>query len=494
MSLAKKAASGFLWTTGATLGSRVVTIVSTFVLTRFLPPEIQGEVNLAYGLVLTAGTMTAIGVVQFLAANPEEGRDMAFHGTVLVLSTGLIACLASILVAPYYGDLLGVEALAQYVPGLALAHFLDRMTWVPRGVLVRDMRFRMVGLRVAVSELVFAASSVTFAYLGWGGFAIVAGNLVRGAVGILFSFSVTSWRDSLQPCKLVAEKFLRIIRFGAPITIASLFHFGASNWDNSLMGFRFGEATVGLYNQAYRIADLPATNVGEQINDVLVPTFARLEDADSRRRGLLRACGLMAMLVFPMALGLGAVAMTMVEVFYPPSYRGVAPFLIVLATLSISRSIGTLAGGFLQVVGRTRGFIYIDLLLVIMVLGLVWLLSAWGPVMSAVGVGIAFTVSVLLTIRALLPDGITIRDVLAAVARPFVACLPMIAAVVGVRLALLDSGMPAVARLLAEIGVGAAVYVGACFVFAPAITRDFLNLGLSVVRRRRAARAPEAAS
>lgn len=491
MSLAKKAAAGFLWSTAAALGARLITIVSTFILTRYLTPEAQGEVNLANVLVLTAGYATALGVGQFITANPTIGRDVAFHGNVLVLGTGVIACTGCVLTGPLFADWLDVPGMAQFVPGLAISHFLDRCAWLPRAILLRDLRFRTVGFRVAVGELTFAISTVAFAYMRWGGFAIVGGNLVRGAVTLVLAIVVTDRRDYFEPCRLAWGTFKRILRFGLPITVAALFHVGASNWDNTYMGWRFGERTVGLYNQGYRIADLPATHIGEQINDVLVPTFARLEGAEARRAGLLRACGLMAVLVFPMSFGLGAVSLTMVEAFYPPAYQGVAPYLTVLAVLSLPRSLGSLAGGFLQVVNRTGSFIIIDFILVVSVLGIMALLSPLGPVWSAIGVGLAFMLSVVLTLIALRPDKIWIRHVVGAVIQPFLACVPMVAAVIGARFLLQPTGLPAAVRLLGEVIAGAVTYVGASFLFSPKITKDFIQLGVDVLRRRRAKKADD---
>ena len=485
MSLAKKAAGGFLWTTAANLGARVITIASTFVLTRYLAPEVQGEVNLAYVLVATAGAASTLGVAQFVAAHPKEGRDTAFHGTVLVLALGVLVVLGCLGLAEPVAVWLKVPGMSRYVPGMAIAHYLDRCGWVPRALLVREMRFRLAGLRVAVGELAFAASSVGLAHAGWGGDAIVGGNVVRSVVGLGFLLVVVDWRDYLSPCRIALATLRKILRFGLPITIASLFAMGAMSWDNSFMGYRFGEATVGIYNQAYRLADLPATSVGDQINDVLVPTFARAPDLDSRRRGFFRAASLMGLIVFPMALGLGAIAPTMVEVFYPKSYQGVAPFLVVLATLSIARSLGNLAGAFLQVVGRTRSFVVIDFILVVTVLGFMALLARFGAVWSSVGVGVAYFLMLLLTVAALGPDGITVKAVGAAVWRPFLACAPMVGVVVGLRYGLSTIGLPGVVRLLAELVGGALAYVISAFLIAPKPARDMLDLGRSVLRRRR---------
>jgi len=484
VSLAKKAAAGFIWTTAANLGSRFITLVSTFILTRFLAPELQGEVNLAVVFVASVGAATTLGVGQFITANPKEGRDVAFHGSVLLMGAGLIGVAVCLLFATSVANWLNVPAMAAYVPGLTVSHILDRMGWMQRSILLRDMRFRTFGMRVALGELTYALSSVFFASLGWGGDAIVAGNIARAGVSLLFLLSVTNFRDYLTPHRLSRAIVGRMLRYGVPITVAGFFHVGATNWDNSFMGWRFGPATVGVYNQAYRLADLPASTLGDQINDILIPTFARLDDAAARVRGFLRATALLALLVFPLAAGLSVVAPTLVEVFYPPSYAEVAPFLVVLASLNMFRAIGNLSGAMLQVVGRTQVFAFIDLLLVVMVLGSMALLAPLGAVASSVGVGLAFTSSVLLTVRALRPEGITLLATLNAIVRPFFACVPMVAVVLGVRAVTHALGGPL--RLGLEIGAGVVAFVASAFVIAGPVARDFVQLGRSTLRRRRA--------
>ena len=485
MSLAKKAAAGFIWTTAANLGARFITLVSTFILTRFLAPELQGEVNLAVVMVASVGAATTLGVGQFITANPKEGREVAFHGSVLLMCAGLLGVAVCLLTRHQIADWLNVPAMAHYVPGLAFSHILDRMGWMQRSILLRDLRFRTFGFRVAIGELTYAFSSVFFAFLGWGGDAIVAGNIARAGISLLFLVSVTDFRDYLTPHKLRREIMGRILRFGLPITVAGFFNVGATNWDNSFMGYRFGPGTVGVYNQAYRLADLPAATLGDQINDILIPTFARLEDQASRVRGFLRAVGLLALLVFPLAAGLSVVAPTLVEVFYPPSYAGVAPFLIVLASLNMFRAIGNLSGAMLQVVNRTRVFAFIDLLLVVMVLGTMALLAPLGPVASSFGVGIAFTTSVVLLVRSLRPEGITLVATIKSIGRPLLACVPMVAAVIAVRFAM-GGHLPGSARLAIEILVGVVTFVGSAFIIAGPIARDFVRLGKSTIQRRRA--------
>ncbi len=487
MSLAKKAAAGFLWTTLANVGGRLVTIVSTFFVARFVLPFDQGEFNSAFVIVYTASNATQLGVQQYLAANPTSGREVAFHGGVLTLGAGLIGCAIVLALGGPIANVIGSPGIAHYIPGLVAAHMIERVGWLPRNVLVRDMQFRKVGMRAFVGEVTFAGVSVALAARGWGGDALLFANLVRAVVGLAYLVSVTSWREYLEPCRLKLETFRSMLRFGMPISISMLFHYGATTWDNLFIAWRFGPATTGLYNQAYKLAELPATYIGEQINDVLVPTFARVSDPEARARGFLRAASLMALVVCPLAVGLGSVAYTAVQTFYPPTYAGVAPFLAVLASLSMFRSIGVLSAGLLQVVGRTRILAVIDLVLIVLLLGSMLILSSFGAVWAAVGVGIAFFLNAVHVVRELKPEGILLRSVAGALVGPMLACLLMAAAVFGVRQLLEPAGLHAALRLTIEVLVGAVAYVASAFVVARPIAQDFLALATSILQRRRGA-------
>ena len=485
MSLAKEAAGSFLWATAASFGARLLSVVSTFLLTRYLSPEAQGEVNLAYVFVSSAGIATALGVSQYVAARPDAGRSAMFHGTVLVLGAGLLSCLLCIVAAPWAAAWLGTPRMTDYVPGLVLAHFIDRCGWVPRSLLVRQMRFRALGARVAAGELTFAASSVALAAIGLGGHAIVWGNIARAAVGLSLLLAATRLRDHLSPCRMEGRTFRELLSFGFPITVSQFFRLGATSWDNSFIGARFGEAAVGVYNQAYRLADLPATSVGDQLNDVLVPTFARVQDAGARRRAFLRAAALLALLLLPMAAGLALTARSLVAVFYPPAYAGVAPFLAVLAAISVARGFTSLSSAFLQATGRTRRFALNDILLAACVLGLMALFAPQGAVFSAAGVAIAFLGNTALMLQTLRPAGITFCDVLSAVSRPVLAIVPMGVAVVAIRAGLSSLGASPGLSLAAQILFGALVYSAAAWLVAPVVSRDLLALASSTLARRR---------
>ncbi len=475
-SLGRRAVRGALWSTAANLVSRVVTIISTFILTRYLAPEVQGEVNVAFVIISTIGLFSTLGMGQYIVAHPDAGKQVTFHASCLFLGLGVVAFLGTWAVARPLGGLFGAESCAVYMPGFVLAQLLERFASLPRCILARDLRFREIGTRLTLGELVFAASTVYFAARGWGGQAIVMGNIIRAVVGVAYYLKVTRVSDYLSPSPFRPEIFRSLVRYGLPMSFGTLFHYGATTWDNLFISYRFGEATTGLYNQAYRLADLPATQIGEQFGDVLVPSFARVEDKEQRKTAVLRAAGILALVVFPLAIGLGAISLTLVEAFYPPSYAGVGPFLAVLAVLSVFRPIGVLVMGYLQVVGRTLAYMWLDLLKVVTIIGSMFVLSRFGPVWACAGVGIGFGLNAIQMVWAMKPDGYSPVALLKTMAPPLVACGLMGLTVVAIRGPLIGLGLSPWLRLVIEVAVGGIVYVPAALLIAHKSSRELLRL------------------
>ena len=143
-----------------------------------------------------------------------------------------------------------------------------------------------LALARGVCEMLYAGVSIALAVAGFGGMSIVYGNIVQWGTFMLAMIYLADWRDWIKPAKITWDQTKAIFGFGLPMTIGNIAHNAAKKWDNLLVSRFFGEATVGRYNLAYNLADIPATHVGEHIAEVLLPSFALL-DQEERGDALL---------------------------------------------------------------------------------------------------------------------------------------------------------------------------------------------------------------
>jgi lipopolysaccharide exporter len=482
------AARGAAWTILTGIGSRFVGLFGTLWLTYYLAPEVQGEVSDAFIVVLTAHQLSTLGVQQYLVAGPEPEKGLAWHVTVFQFFLGIVAFGLVILLRDAFSGVLHAPTMGQYVPGLAAAMFIERFGTVPERLLSRQMKFRTIGLGRTLGEMAYTAVSVAFAWRGFGGMAIVYGNIVRSILYLVVLARATPRAAWLSPTPLSFAMLRPALRYGLPLWVGAFATFVSRRWDNLVVSGLFGAQVVGEYNLAYNLADIPATQVGEQIGDVLFPSFSRMEP-EERKLALIRSTGLLALVVFPLAVGLGAVAPTLVHVMLRPEWYGVAPMLVILSALSVTRPVGWTIQAYLQASQRPRASMWLGLAKIAFLMTAMVVLGKVTnePLWACGAVGIAFGLHSLASMFVVShDDGVSVWTLLGRCAPPLLATLPMAAAVYGVRVAMARTGIvPPVVGLVVELVTGGLAYVASAFVLARGSALEFTNLLREEIRRRR---------
>jgi PST family polysaccharide transporter len=319
-----------------------------------------------------------------------------------------------------------------------------------------------------------------------GGTAIVVANIVQATLTAAIEIYVCGVASWLTPHRLRWERVKEIFNFGVPLGLEAFLYEAARYGDKLVYSRMFGVARTGEYNLAYNLADLPASYIGEQVSNVLLPTLLRV-DLQRRTEVLVRAIGMLALITFPMATGLGLVAHTLVDVLLPEQWQGVAPFLAVLAVASVFRPVNGLISQYLISVERNRTLLSIEALRVAILFASMLVLGLLGPVTAAVSVGFASFIHTCALVRAVHGDGRFVRDLLAAVRAPVLACSVMAVVVLSGRAVVgpvdgLREGM----LLGGEIIGGAIAYGGAMLVLGRAATFEALRLARGVLRPRQA--------
>jgi lipopolysaccharide exporter len=484
-SLAKRTASGAAWTIITNLGSRALSLVGTLILARFIDPTDYGEVLGASVLAATALALSNLGLGQYLVAKPNHTREEAWHVTfycvgVCALSLGVI-----VLLGPIIGPRFQLHDIMRYLPALACLTLLDRAGTIAERQLYKQLRFKLIGINNAVAEVLYAGVSLALVMLDYGGWAIVWGNVARTAFRGLVIFSTVDRRDWLSPGPIKWAVTREVFSFGLPLTLSSIAQFASRKWDNMLTSRFFGPALMGSYNLAYNLADVPAAQVGEQVGDVLLPVFAQLKP-EERKRGLVRSVRLLAILMFPLAVGLGAVSETLVRVFFDSRWTNVAPMLTILSALSLSRPIGYAVSNYLQAAGKPTTSSMLEIAKLGLLLGCMLVLGRIGPMWVCAAVGIAFTTHAIACLYVISLDGIPFWATLGGLMTPLLACIPMVLAVLGVRYGLIHVGLPyPLLSLILEIVAGAVAFVASALVVARPIALDLIGLVKGLIQRRR---------
>jgi PST family polysaccharide transporter len=216
-----------------------------------------------------------------------------------------------------------------------------------------------------------------------------------------------------------------------------------------------------------------------------MPSFSRMEE-EERRNAVVKAAALMAIIVSPLGVGLGAISPTLVDALFDERWHGMAPLLAVLSIMTLFRPMTWSAVAYLQAVQQTRLVMWASVTRAVLVLPLVGLFGWLGdPTWACVGACIGYAVHSLGTIVAIGREtGLPVAPYLVGVLRPLVACIPMFAGVAGIELAFVELGVHPVASLIVQVIAGTLIYVASSLVLVRQSSLELIRFARGAVRGR----------
>jgi lipopolysaccharide exporter len=483
-SLNARTVRGAAWTVGSGILVRAVGVVGTLVLTHYLAPEEYGAVSLAVTLVATANVLSTLGLGQYVASRPTHDPSVGVHATALHLGLGVAALLAVWALRGPLSSFLHAPQAASFVLPLCVAFMLERIGYVPERVLLRHLMFREVALARSASGLAYSIGSIALAALGAGAPAIVWGNVARFAVKLGCICYYADRRDWLA-WRLPDRRVLsHMLRYGVPLSLATLSSYVTGNWDNLLISRWFGLEALGAYNLAYNLADTPATQIAEQAGDVLVPSYAQ-QTPEARRKAFAQSLLALSMIVTPLAVGLGIVAPTLVEALLDRRWAPAGPMLLVLATLSVVRPAIWISDSYLMAIDKSRLATLIEAVKLLCLFGALVAFGFKSPVWACGAIGVGFSATALVALfTASRADGMSLRVLLKAELAPLPAVVVMVLAVLLARRGIATISAPPSVRLAIEIIAGAAGYVGGALWLLPETTHQLAAAARDAFLRR----------
>lgn len=487
-SLGDAAARGTGITLAVQAGRTILQFGSIVALARLLTPADFGLVAMVTAVIGVADLVRDFGLslaaVQAAKLSHGERTNLFWANVGLGLACTLVAMAMTPFIVAGYQE----PRLAPIVLALAPVFLLSGITTQFKAGLVRDMRFRAVGLSDFSAQVVATIVAIDLAAAGFGLWALVVQQLVSAAVTAGICMWLAKWRPSLPNRRVSIRKFLR---FGVGVFGTQGISYVTKNIDNITIGAVWGASPLGLYSRAYQLMMMPLNQINAPMTQVAMPVLARVQGDNTSFLGYLRKSQLVACYVtatlFAVATGL---AHPVVLVLFGDQWLEVVPIFAILAVGGMFRAVAQIAYWAYLAKGKSgalfRQRMVTGLITVVMILaGL-----PWGPVGVAVGCTVASFVSWIVAVWHVgRVTGVNTRSLITNAAR--------IVAVVGIpagAVAYLATLVP-VAPLLQLVlgGLFVLAYLGLAYLTVRSVHED-LDLTISFARRAFVARTSKRAA
>lgn len=437
-------------------GSMLLTMAVRFVILRLLTREILGFMSIPSAVVTVLLVIVDGGFSQSLVRHRNPGPYD--YKSVFIFNLLVATALYLLLVAtmPFVARWYDMPEIARITPVFFLLLPLNALCTVQNAIFTRQFRFELLSKVTFFSSLVGGLAAIALALAGWGIWSLVAERVLAAAVRAALLWWLSEWRPrgacGIAPIREMAP-------FGYSLMATDLISNFYGKIPQFFLGKLYSPATLGSFDQAVKLKDMPATTGMQAIQNVTFSALAKIRDdapkfAESYRQVVM----VVAYVMFPLMLGMSAVAHDMFAVLLGREWMPTVPYFEVVCLSGIFYTVGLVASNVLKAQCRGPLIVRLEIVKKILmtvvfavtiphsVMAVVWGLVVIAACEMAVNFGAArrFTT---LSIRRILVTLLPVALVSAA----------MYAAVRATALWLPGND---ILRLLAEVSVGVLVYVG----------------------------------
>ncbi len=318
---------------------QIIEFVSTIVLSRLISPEEYGFVAL---IIIFSGfifVLTNVGIKHAIIRNDyDKAKTKRFFS--LSIWIGLTLFVFFTLLA--YPIALFYDNMELILPTIVMGFIFifESVSFVPGSLATKELKFNILGSASVIKTIFQVILMIILAFLGFSYWSLI----IPLTLSPLVKFIYLSRKMDVSPAFYTfhdAYDLLKEIRsLVGSITISGIFNYWSRNIDNLLIGKFFGDASLGLYNRAYRFIYLATRLVTTVFGIVLFPSLKKLKDEGGNvNKEFLTILGGLSIFNYPIGFALILLAKPIVLILWGEDWTGVIQFLPYVGILILIQTI-----------------------------------------------------------------------------------------------------------------------------------------------------------
>lgn len=351
---------GFLWKFTERFMSSGITFIVSIVLARLLTPKDYGAVALVNVFIIIANVFVTTGFGAALIQKKEATSldfSTIFYCSLIFsfLIYGLIY-VAAIPIASFYHNadyILILRILALKLP-------VSAFNSIQQAYVSRHMAFQKIFVSTTVANILSGVIGISFAYLGFGVWALVAQYLSEAIFETILLFTQIPWRPSKE---FSVNSAKNLMSFGWKVLMTSLIGTIFNELRSLIIGRFYTPADLAYYNRGARFPDLISQNVDGTISTVLFPAMSLHSDDLNRLRSMIRrSMKTSTYIIMPIMFGLAVAAKPVIILLLTAKWLPSVPY---MQCLCIATAFGTLSNANMEVIkasGRSDVLLMLEFL------------------------------------------------------------------------------------------------------------------------------------
>jgi O-antigen/teichoic acid export membrane protein len=414
---------GMITFTGQGIGFFLV-VTSTVILARLLTPEHFGLIGMVTALTVLLERFQDIGlgdaIIQRKEINHNQVSTLFWITLSICLFLTVLVVFSAKAVAWFYDD----HRLIWITIILSMNFVFSGLSIQHHALIRRRMRFMQQTLITIFSVSFGLAVGITFAWLGYGYWALVLKELSRSLLDSVLAWSFCSWRPGLP----VRNAGIRsMLKFGGNITGYNMLFYLTSNLDSILLGKFFGAVSLGFYSRAKQLTAIPIGQLIEPMKNVALPALSALQgDPVTYRKYYLKILAVITFLYMPLIVYIGIYAHPIVYIALGSQWMDAVPIFRLLAISLFASPIVTMYGLIMLSSGQGRRYLLWGLFTYSSIIFFFIVGIKWGTLGIAASLSISTTVNLIFSLFFVFKGSpVSMTSTLKDIYRPAIASIIM---------------------------------------------------------------------
>lgn len=355
-----KTKSGLLWSTIDRFSTQGISFIFSIFLARILAPKDYGIVAMITVFIALAQAFVDSGFSSALIRKPnlkEEDKSTAFYFNIIV---GFVCYGILLLISPFVADFYSEPLLNIILKITGLSVIFNSLCVVQRAVFTIDVNFKIQAKISLTCTVVTGIIGLLMAYTGYGIWALVVQSSLSSFLNCILLWWFSKWFPKTGFHK---ESFKYLFGFGSKLLASELINTTYNNIYPIVIGKFYSPIQLGYFSRAQGYAGLPSSNITGILQRVTFPVLSLIQSDDKRLsieyRKILKVA---AFVIFPLMMGLAAVADPLVKILITSKWEGCILYLQIICFGMMWYPIHAINLNLLQVKGRSDLFLRLEII------------------------------------------------------------------------------------------------------------------------------------
>ncbi|WP_308872828.1 MOP flippase family protein [Thiothrix subterranea] len=351
MSLKRKTIAGIGWNSVGNIFRQAFQLLTLIIMARLLSPEEFGTFAILMVFVGFFNIFAMMGTSQVVVYLDSPSQRMLSTIFYFNIGTGLFLSGVLYIASEYIESFFKISDLATYLQLIGISFIPLTLSLVQKALLEKALHFKKVVIIETLALGVASLAAIIAAFYEIGIYSLILMVLLNNALLAIGLWVSTQWKPSLT---FHIDDLKTIWNYSANLTGFSFINYFSRNADQFLIGKFLGSSSLGIYSIAYKIMLYPLDNISRVIVRVLFPAFSEIKNDNVRfKAAYLKAISFIALITFPIMMGLLATADNFVALALGDKWSEMALILMILAPIGMIQSVVTTVGSIYTAKGTT---------------------------------------------------------------------------------------------------------------------------------------------